>query len=154
MQAIVTSFVFMCNGRVSSIAASMSFIGESSDLPVIQIWRPTPLNSSVYHNIGQVQVTNTTSVTRNHHCIISLSNNTKLEFQPGDVIGYYQSFYSSHLIWNILEMGYTSYGFNTSNASTASVNVTELTRDNQRRPLIKITFGMDYKCDKCIEWEG
>jgi len=139
-QIIVTSFVFNCNGRVTSIAVSMSSNGGSSDLPVIQIWRPTPLDSNVYRNIGQVQVTNTTNITRNHHYTnTTFSNNTELKFQRGDVIGYYQSPNSSHLIWNIRKINYTSYVTNTTN--TTLINVSELQRHDQYQPLIEVKFG-------------
>ena len=135
--ARVSSAMFSCSGRVTSIAANMTCKNASGDLPIIQIWRPTSLNSSVYNRIGQVQFTNTTRVAKNHHCTnITISNNCELEFRPGDVIGYYQSSNSQCDIWNICAIGYTSYVSNTSNASTTTTDVMGLTRNYQ-----PLTFG-------------
>ncbi|XP_065899809.1 uncharacterized protein [Dysidea avara] len=144
-QTIIPSFMFNCSGRITSIAASMAFKNASGDLPIIQIWHPTSLNSNVYNKIGQVQFINTTRVARNHHFTnIAISNSIELEFRSGDVIGYYQSFNSSHLIWNIWAIGYTSYVTNTTNASTTTIDVSELKRRNQQQPLIEIKF--DIQC--------
>jgi len=136
--AIVPSVMFNCSGRVTSIAASMTFENVSGDLPIIQIWRPLSLNSTVYNRIGQVQVTNITRVATNHY--FTSFSSSELEFQFGDVLGYYQSFNSRHLIWNIWEIGHMSYFTNT---STTTIDVSILRKQNQQRPLIEIEFGKE-----------
>jgi len=118
----------------------------SGDLPIIQIWRPSSLNSTVYYRIGQVQVTNTINVATNHSFTnITISNSSELEFQSGDVLGYYHSINSSHLISNIWAIGHTSYVSSSTNASTATIDVMELTRNYNEQPLIGMTFSEGYK---------
>jgi len=115
----------------------------SGDLPIIQIWHPSSLNSTVYNKIGQAQVTNITRVTTDHY--IAICNSSELEFQSGDVLGYYQSLNSSHLVWNTWTIGYSSYVSNSSNAFTTTVDLMNLTKNYQEQPLIKMTFGEGYK---------
>jgi len=138
--------MFNCSGRVTSVSAGMVSSHASGDLPIIQIWRPSSLNSTVYNRIGQAQFTNTTHVTTNHSFTnITISNSSELEFQSGDVLGYYHSINSSHLISNILAIGHTSYVSSSSSASTVTIDVMEFTRNYNEQPLIGMTFGEGYK---------
>ncbi|XP_065899793.1 uncharacterized protein [Dysidea avara] len=108
------------------------------------MWRPLSLNSSVYNRIGQVQVANTTLIKDHHHFTnITISTSSKLEFQPGDVIGYYQPSDLRLAIWNSNQTsGYTSYSTNVTNSIT-TINISDenVIRHNRRQPLIEVLFA-------------
>ena len=145
-QVIIPNARFECNGRVTSVGASMGFGSQSGNLPNIQIWRPSSPGSDVYNRIGQVQVTsgNFNGIpffTAYYSTIVLLTNNDRIEFQSDDVIGYYQPSNSQREIWNIETNGYTSYSNNVNSPGTTfDINNVDY-MDGQRQPLIEIMFG-------------
>ena len=72
---------------------------------------------------------------------LPLSGNSRIEFQSGDVIGYYQPFISLRLIWNIQTSGYTSYSTAATSPSTSIDISTVENADNNHQPLIAVMFG-------------
>ena len=71
---------------------------------------------------------------------ISLNNSNQIEFQSGDVIGYYQPS-NSRLIWNSRTSGYTSYSNTvTSPLTNMDTNHVDNVHDNYQ-PLIEVMFG-------------
>ena len=144
---IVPNARFRCNGRITNVAVSMQGqIATGSNHPVFQVWHPTQLNSSTYNKIDEVQLTggeyiNIDGSIGYHYASISLNRNSQIEFQSGDVIGYYQPSNSRRLIQNIQTSGYTSYS-NTVTSPLTSIDISNV--DNieiDHQPLIEITFG-------------
>ena len=116
-----------------------------SNVPLFQVWHPTPLNSTTYNKIGEVQLPARNLIgdpsTDYYYANLSLNNSNQIEFQLGDVIGYYQPANSARRIWSIETSGYISYSNIVSNPSTSiDINNTDYT-DNYRQPLIKVMFG-------------
>jgi len=141
-QVIVPNAKLYCTVRVTHIAASLGFGDLGSNQTVIQIWRPSSPNSSVYNRIAQVQATGETTIEFNHFFLnLSVSNNSDFEIQSGDVIGYYQPVVPRRRIWSIRTTGYTSYSNNAiSPATTIDIdNVDNVELDI--RPLIELSFG-------------
>ena len=99
---IVPNARFNCNGRITNVAVSMH--GQTgSNLPRFQVWHPTLLNSSTYNIIDEVQLTEGNGIKINnnlcyYYANMSLNSNSQIEFQSGDVIGYYQPSNPKHLI--------------------------------------------------------
>ena len=119
---------------------------SGSNFPLFQVWHPTTLNSSTYNKAGEVQLPQGSRINGQgqnsyYHASLSLNSNSQIEFQLGDVIGYYQPSSPSRLIWSIQTSGYISY----SNAVTnplASIDTNALENvENDRQPLIAIMFG-------------
>ena len=144
---IVPNARFSCNGRIINVVVSMQGqIATGSNHPVFQVWHPTQLNSSTYNKTDEVQLTGGEYIYIGgsigyFYDNISLNRNSQIEFQSGDVIGYYQPSNSRRLIWNIQTSGYTSYS-NTVTSPLTSIdinNVDNIATDYQ--PLIEITFG-------------
>ena len=72
---------------------------------------------------------------------MSLNSNNQIEFQSGDVIGYYQPSDPSHLIWSIQTSGYTSYSNSITTPST-SIDTNNIDNaETNRQPLIAVMFG-------------
>ena len=144
-QVIVPNTRFHCNGRITSISVSMSG-WHRTDYPLFQVWHPTLLNSSIYSKIGEVQLPlgSFISVGRSgkyHSATVQLNKNSQIEFQSGDVIGYYQPSNPRVLIWSSQTRGYTSYSNNaTTPLMSVDINNVDYSETN-RRPLIKVTFG-------------
>ena len=144
-QVIVPSARFNCNGRITNVAVSMD--GEmGSNYPLFQVWHPTSPNSSTYNIIDEVQLAagnyrNIDGSIGYYHISISLYGNRQIEFQSGDIIGYYQPSNSRRLIWNVQTSGYTSY-INTVTTSLTSVDMNNIdTFETNHQPLIRVMFG-------------
>ena len=146
-QVIVPNARFNCNGRITNVAVSMrKWFGEN--YPLFQVWRPTSLNSSTYNKTGEVQLPEGNFIVigqnRNYnYANISLNSSSKIEFQSGDVIGYYQPSSAWRLIWSIQTSGYTSYS-NTVKSSMIDINNVD-NIDTNLQPLIKVMFGKTMK---------
>ena len=116
------------------------------NLPLFQVWHPTSLNASTYYKIGEVRLPEGDFVAvgadRNYdQANVSLNGTSRIEFQSGDVIGYYQPSLSQRLIWSIQTSGYTSYSNNVTSPSTSIDISTVGNADNNHQPLIAIMFG-------------
>ena len=123
----------------------MELDGESSDLPIFQVWHPTSHTSSTYSKIGEVQLPEEnlmTSSERNYSFVnMSLNSSSQIEFQSGDVIGYYQPSIPQRHIWSIETSGYTSYS-NTVTSPLTSIDINNVDNiETDHQPLIEITFG-------------
>ena len=144
---IVPNARFNCNGRITNVAASMNGWVSGTEYPVFQVWRPvmTSFQSNNYIKIGEVQLSDRSlEVVDNGSYVvyadISLNNSNQMEFQSGEVIGYYQPS-NSCLIWNTRTSGYTSYSNNvTSPLTNMDTNHVDNVHDNYQ-PLIEVMFG-------------
>jgi len=91
--AIVPRLNFSCNGRITSIRTRTTGPNLFSfDHPYFQIWRPLSSGSTMYNRVFQVQsqsnqifpLSVTVAIIN-----ITLTGDDRIEFQSGDVIGYY-----------------------------------------------------------------
>ena len=142
---IVLNATFNCNGRITNVAVSMD--GEiGSNYPLFQVWHPTQLNSSTYNKTDEVQLTGGEYISIDdtkgyYYASLSLNSNSQIEFQSGDVIGYYQPSDARRHIWSVQTSGYTSYSNNvTSPLTSVDINSIENIKTNHQ-PLIKVMFG-------------
>ena len=148
-QVIVPSARFNCNGKITDVRVSMQSRGFGNNFPLFQVWHPTSPDSSTYNRSGQVQLPAGSFVAvglgRNYHSSsLSLNSNSQIEFQSGDVIGYYQPSNPRWLMWSIQTSGYTSYS-NTVTSPTTSIDTSNVDNtDTDRQPLIELMFGNVY----------
>ena len=64
-----------------------------------------------------------------------------MDFQSGDVVGYYQPLPARQLVWNNETSGYTSYSYNTNSPATI-INISDVDNvENDRQPLIELQYG-------------
>ena len=143
-QVIVPSLTFNCYGRINHVSyVKINASHPGDDEPVIQLWRPSSSGSNVYNKIGQTKVLiheRAISDTQFYY-IGATFNNRQINFQPGDVIGYYQPSNPRHLLWNINEAGYVSYSINASAAAT-TINTSNVHYiDDELMPYIRVNFG-------------
>ena len=142
-QVIVPNASINCNVRITGVVVSMNFGGSMpGDLPLVQIWRPSSPGSSVYNRVAQAQLSGGTLIGGISGYYITIVPVSDLpDFQPGDVIGYYQSESPSRTIWNINTSGYTSYSNSASSPSiTIDINNVDYI-ETDRQPLIEVNFG-------------
>ena len=142
---IVPSAEFCCNRKITNIAVSMEFVPHGSNFPIFQVWHPVSLHSSSYTILGEVQLPAGdlvgSSSTGYSFASLAVNGNSQIEFQSGDVIGYYQPTDPRFKIWSIQTSGYTSYS-NTVTSSSTSIDTSSANNiENDRQPLIEITFG-------------
>ena len=142
--AIIPRLNFTCNGRITSIRARVSSSSRSGNLLFLQVWRPVSADA-IYNNIGEVQLQSnqvTGSGTYRTADIMLTGDNT-IEFQSGDVIGYYHPFNTRYLVRDINTTGYVLYRFDGSPAPN-SVNLNNRNAMiNFRQPLIQFTIGTE-----------
>ena len=149
-QVIIPRARFDCNGRITNIVVSLSqpalLLPGNNNLPLFQVWHPTSPTSSIYNKTGEVQLPagefRQVDIGRNYHSAnVSLNSNSQIEFQSGDVIGYYQPSDPLRLIGSIQTSGYTSYSNSVTSPSTSiDTNSVDNTEAN-RQPLIEVMFG-------------
>ena len=118
----------------------------NNNLPLFQVWHPASLNSSTYNKIGEVQLPAgdfvPVGVGRNYFFAnLPLNGSSQIEFQSGDVIGYYQPSSSQRSIGSDQTSGYTSYSNNVTSPSTSIDISTVDNTDNNHQPLIAVMFG-------------
>ena len=145
--AIIPRLNFTCSGRITNIRASLSFNADGIEIyPIFQVWRPASIGSTIYAKTGeallpsddQVEIFDGVILVAN----INLTNNT-IEFQPGDVVGYYHPPDPRFRVRTIQTDGYVLYQFS---GEAESVNLSNNAGNNdQRQPLIQFIIG---KCSK------
>ena len=146
-QVIVPRAKFNCSGRITNVAVSMQrLVAVIGNFPLFQVWHPTSLNSNTYNKIGEVRLPLGDFVAvgpglNYHNTNLPLNGTSQIEFQSGDVIGYYQPFISLRLIWNIQTSGYTSFSNAVTSPSTSIDISTVENVSNNHQPLIAVMFG-------------
>ena len=141
--AIIPRLNFTCNGRITSIRARMWFEEERNNYPIIQVWRPASVSSTIYNKIGEVQlqsddqlsvVSDTTRIPT-----IILTDNDTIEVQSGDVVGYYHPPDSRLRVITRRTDGYILYQFSESFESVDLNNAVD--SNNEQQPVIQFTIG-------------
>ena len=101
----------------------------------------------IYNKIGEVQLQSDNQVTEgynNFEATIILTDNSRTEFQSGDVIGYYHPIQSRYQVRDVSTRGYVLYRFDGSPApSTVNLSAANDMFD-YRQPLLQITVGKKY----------
>ena len=146
-QVIVPNARFNCNGRITNIRVSMNFEAFSGNVPQFQVWHPTSLNSNIYNKTHEIQLPSGNFIfagrlsTSYYMASLSLDNSNQIKFQSGDVIGYYQPSNPQRSLRSVLTNGYTSYSNTVASPSTL-IDISNVNNiENDRQPLIEITFG-------------
>ena len=125
----------------------MEKYSNSTKFPSFQVWRPSSVDSPIYNKVDEVDMSLTDQVT-NNILYIKLTGNKAIEFQSGDVIGYYHPFNSRYLVTHIRNNsigGYVLYRFNAEqleNSAEVNISIGKITRPS--RPLLQFTVGMIY----------
>ena len=153
--AIIPRLNFTCNGTITSIRARVRGfqIGGSNNNVAIsfQVWRPTSVNSTIYNKTGEVKLQSDTQVTGSgtyRTATIILTGNDTIEFQSGDVVGYYHPPDARYQVVTIKTDGYILYRFdglpsisvNLNNANNIN-NINMNRGDTRRQPLLQLTIG-------------
>ena len=142
--AIFPRLNFTCNGRITDIRARVRNVG-GNDYPVFQVWQPSSVGSTIYNKTGEVrlQSNQVTGGGDYRTANIILTDDSRIEFQSGDVVGYYHPSNSRYVVRDISTAGYIQYRFDGSPVPN-SVNLND--RDDiraSRQPLIQFTIGTE-----------
>ena len=148
---IVPRLNFSCNSRITVINARVRRDNnmDRNGYLSFNIWRPSSTNSMVYNNIGEVQLQQSQVFPCNsdRYCNVSidLTDNDRIEFQSGDVVGYYHPSDALYQVRTIQTTGYILYRIDGSPAPTSvdlsTVNDNRI--DDRRQPLIQFVIGTD-----------
>ena len=144
---IIPHLNFSCNGRIIGIRTKVKSSMMPENSLYIQVWRSSSTGSPVYNKIDEVQLKlDEQLINSNNFTIVnvSLTGNDALEFQSGDVIGYYHPAQSRYQVTEIQTTGYVLYRFNGS-SSLDSLNISQSERVlNSRQPLLQFIVGMNF----------
>ena len=150
LQIIVPRANFTCNGRITGITASMMKVGSDGTDPSVEVWHPRTPSMDVFDKIGEVQLVESEVVeevdnNNNTYWLVNITVNDddRIEFEAGDVVGYFHPPDTRYRVWSIETEGYRIFANEFSNA----LNIMDLTNKdisvNNRQPLIQFTIGMN-----------
>ena len=145
-QVIVPASTFSCNGRITGYLISLESASSEGDYPIVQVWHPN--NSTVYTRVDTEcpltgnDISRMTTMGNDYYLgNVSCTGDNRIEFQSGDIIGYYHSNEVRYRLWNIETMGYTSYRRDRNDPpSTFNINSADDTI-MRMQPLIQILYG-------------
>ena len=144
--AIFPRLNFTCDGRITNIRAEVIRSNSRDDPLSFQVWRSSSPGSMTYNRISEVllQSDNQVTIRRSdfYDANIVLTGNSRIEFQSGDIVGYFHPNDARYSVRDIRTDEYVLYRFDGSPSPT-SVDLS--TRDamiNFRQPLIQFTIGM------------
>ena len=153
VQVIIPQSNFTCDGRLNRIMASMVQDLQRTLLFLFQVWRPSSPDSVVYNKVGEITLreddvteVTTDNMTRYWLVNMSLSSDQRIEFQSGDLMGYYHTRNPRYRVHNNPDPNdYQSYSIdnNTGPAETFNISHPDVSVIN-RQPLFNIQYG------KCI----
>ncbi len=94
-QAIVTTYQFHCCGNITEWQTFISPMTLEEDVYTVrfQVFRPSSTTPNCYNLVGENQFTDVT-VGENNLIILSPPEADIIAFRPGDVVGYFTTFYS------------------------------------------------------------
>ena len=140
-RVLIPNSDFSCNGRITRYMVSLNQDDdEEGSYPRIQVWRPVSGQQS-YNRINEyrIQGSDITRMSGYYLADIQFTGNNRIEFQLGDIIGYYHPDEPRYRVWSIQTSGYDSY---TRSGTSSSFSLSGANRDDDRQPLIQVTLGM------------
>ena len=145
---IVPRSNFSCNGRITGYLISLDSNGNSGDYPIVQVWHPTDSSFTVYTKIDNECPLTASDITmmsggNGDYYLgnVSCTGTNRIEFQAGDVIGYYHGSSVCYRLWRTDTGGYTSYHWDVSSPLTDfDISINNGTTPN-RQPLIQVMYG-------------
>ena len=148
-QVIIPRSAFSCNGRLTGYLISLDKDDRRNNYPSIEVWRPVIATVSGEHRTTYVKLSeyiltesDITDVNDYYLGNVSYDINEAIQFQPGDVIGYYHPRRPRYTIWSIDTAGYSSFRVTTGMFGMGTYVTDILDTNNNRQPLIKVLYGM------------
>jgi len=145
---IVPRLNFPCNGKIINIRVGINHTSDSTlttaitgtNFPYIQVWRWSS-NSQLYSLVNEVHIQSNHLSTQLTYleANISLTDDNRIQFLSGDVIGFYNPLDTGYVIRDIATTGYVYYVFRGPNAS--SLDISTGVASQRRQPLIQFSLG-------------
>ena len=142
-QVIVQGTEFSCNGRITGYLISLEESSSSGDYPIVQIWRHHK-NQQLYNRVNTLcALTGSNIINMGDYYLgnMSCTGNERVEFQSGDVIGYYHANAVQYRLWSTNTTGYTVYQRDSNSGPLDSLNINAGNEIDNRQPLIQVMFG-------------
>ena len=126
----------------------MNRIASGKTDPHFEVWHPiTP--DVEFNRIGEIQLAESEVVQVGSGSSVywllnmSLNGSDRIEFEAGDVIGYYHPPDTRYQMWTIATEGYIIYGSTLVNSSSTFSLANPDIVANNRQPLIQFLIGMN-----------
>ena len=149
LQIIVPRANFTCNGRITGITASMMKVGSDGTDPSVEVWHPRTPSMDVFDKVDEVQLAESEIVeevdnNNNTYWLVNITlNDDRIEFEAGDVIGYFHPPDTRYRVWSIETEGYRIFANEFPNASSVIDLTDKDISVNNRQPLLQFTIGMN-----------
>ena len=134
------------DGIITHITASLSLNNSGSEYPSFQVWRPMSGDPSVYERIGDEIVLEDSEVRAMDGywlAEIVVSDNERIEFKSGDVIGCYHPSNVRYQVNTISSNGSSVHDCDGGNIETVNTSNTDC-EINPRQPLIQTLFSKSH----------
>ena len=146
-QVVVPESDFSCNGRITGYLISLEEASSSGDYPIVQVWHPT--SSTVYTRVDTECPLTANDIDRMRNGDdeyylgnVSCTGDNRIEFQSGDVLGYYHANEVHYRLWSTDTAGYTAYHRDrNSPLNTLNINANSVDETDNRQPLIQVMYG-------------
>ena len=147
----MTSANFTCDGRLNRIMASMLQQSGNSGTFLFQVWHSSFPGSDIYNRVGQIALRESditevnVGINMTYWLLnMSLTGDERIEFQAGDIIGYYHSVNPRYRVHNNPNPANyrQTYSINneTGPTETFDLNDTDIIPHN-RQPLFSVNYG-------------
>ena len=144
--AIIPRLNFTCDGRITNIRAEVMRSNSRDASLSFQVWRSSSPGSMTYSRISEVLLQSDNQATRRRSNLydanITLTGTSRIEFQSGDIVGYFHPNGIRYSVRDIQTDGYVLYRFDGSPPPTSVDLSMRNAMINSRQPLIQFTIGM------------
>ena len=139
VNVVVPRYNFSCNGRITGFMASLNQDESFCVNPRIVVWQPVNSQRTIYsfRNSYRLNDDDIVAIGNYHFANVSFTEDDRLDFQSGDVIGYQHRSGPCYTVWSIRTEGYITY--------STSESMVDINRANAAigwQPLIEVFIGM------------
>ena len=145
LYVIVPRNNFSCNGRITGYMVSLYQDDDEfqeCNFPQILLWRLTEQTEYIIEDNYTLSNEDINGMGSYYFADVSFTENNRIEFQSGDVIGYRHGSNPCYRVWSIRTGGYTSYNVRSISDDMINIDNNSVTVTVDRQPLIQVTFGM------------
>ena len=144
-QVVVPESDFSCNGRITGYLISLKETNSSGDYPIVQVWRRHHTNLQIYNIVNTLCALTESDISNMGDYYlgnVSCTENERIKFQSGDVLGYYHANEVRYRLWSTDTAGYTAYHRDrNSPLNTLNINANSVDETDNRQPLIQVMYG-------------
>ena len=138
-QAIIPSMNFTCNGSIKTWIFSADFkMSPPTPMPLteLQIWRSVDGGQS-YRKVRSTKIMSGRNLSKIYYHDLD----TPLDFQAGDIVGYYQSIDKQRMLFERVESGHQVYYINNQESAADTFTIAGIRSNTKIHALLSVVSG-------------